>query len=93
MRIRRADDVLAAYKREGAEAGGDAAIGKLLEGEPLVLAKFAVKFRDSKRERVVTVIPPNRAKYTQDRDGHSVTAWLRDAKFVLTRQEPETSDE
>jgi hypothetical protein len=93
VRIRRADDVLAAYQREGAEAGAEAENGSLLEGEPLLLAKFAVKFRDSGRERVVTVNPPNRAKYTQDRDGQCVTAWLRGAEFVLPRQERQASDE
>lgn len=83
LRIRRADDVLKAYEEEGG----------IPQCEPLRLAKFSVKFRDSGRERVVTVEPPNRAKYTQDRDGQCVTAWLRDAKFVLPRQDSKEADE
>ena len=86
IRVRRADDVLAAYEREAALAEGSCPCVGLPDGEPFLLAKFAVKFRDSGRERVVTVNPPNRAKYTQDRDGLCVTEWLRGAGFVLPRQ-------
>lgn len=82
-RVRRADDVLEAYEKEGG----------IPKNEPLTLAKFAVKFSESGRERVVTIQPPNRAKYTQDRDGQSVAAWLRDAGFVLPRQEADFIDE
>lgn len=79
VRIRRADDVLAAYQKEDG----------IPRNEPFKLAKFSVKFRESGRVRVVTINPPNRAKYTQDREGQCVTRWLRDAGFVLARKAEE----
>lgn len=75
IRIRHADNVFMAYEKDGG----------LPAKEVLSLAKFSVRFKESGRERVVTVEPPNRAKYTQDREGLCVTHWLREAGFVLPR--------
>ncbi len=84
LRIRRCDDVLSAYRKEEASmVEAERPGGGLLAGELLILAKFGVKFAESRKERVVTVEPPNRAKYTQDRDGLCVTSWLREGGFVL----------
>lgn len=76
-RIRRADNVFDAYAGEGG----------LPEGEELASAKFRIKFADSPTERMVTVQPPNRAKYTQDGNGARVTAWMKEQGFILS---PET---
>lgn len=88
MRIRRADDVFAAYAKEAFEAcdgnpdtGGQ--VCYLPANEPLKVAKFAVAFEGSGRKRVVTVEVPNRAKYMQDKDGLCVTEWLRGSGFSL----------
>jgi hypothetical protein len=73
-RIRRADDVFKVYADEGG----------LPEGEELAAAKFRVKFADSSTERMVTVQPPNRAKYMQDDNGARVTAWMKEQGFILS---------
>lgn len=77
-RIRRADDVFEAYAEEGG----------LPEGEELAAAKFRVKFADSSTERMVTLQPPNRAKYMQDDNGARVAAWMKEQGFILS-SEPE----
>jgi len=88
VRIRRADDVFAAYEKElGPGEEGDFTPEQsglfLLFEEPPVLAKFSVYFEASKRRRLVSIEAPSRAKYTQDDDGARVTKWLREAGFSL----------
>jgi hypothetical protein len=79
--IRRGDDVLRAYEKDGG-----------FPAEPFISAKFCVNFKETGHERVVTVTPPNRAKYTQDRDGLCVTSWLRET-FIAKRQDSKSDDD
>jgi len=88
VRIRRADDVFAAYEKENGSGGEMDVVEEnagvyLPAGEALVVAKFAVFFEASKRKRLVSIEVHNRAKYTQDNDGARVTKWLREAGFSL----------
>ena len=88
VRIRRADDVFTAYHKEvwlnGESDEPPENDGSLLpEGEPLALAKFSLQFEGSKRKRLVSIEVPNRAKYTQDKDGVRVTDWLRESGISL----------
>ncbi|MCP5524933.1 MAG: hypothetical protein H7A46_25690 [Verrucomicrobiales bacterium] len=80
-RIRRATDVLAAYDKEGG----------LPTGEPLMAAKFRVRFKGRTHDRIVTIRVPNRAKYTQDKEGQMVTEWLKDTGFIV-KDEGEDSE-
>jgi hypothetical protein len=78
-RIRRADDVFAAYENEDG----------IPNGEDLAWAKFGVTFEDSNSERMVTIQPPNRAKYTQDQNGARVTEWMAAHGFIVEQQPQE----
>lgn len=81
-RIRRSDDVFAAYENEGG----------IPTGEDLAWAKFAVKFEGSTSERTVTIQPPNRAKYTQDQNGARVTDWMTAKGFIVETESPQKND-
>ena len=72
-RIRRATDVLEAYEKEGG----------LPTGEPLMAAKFRVRFTGRRHDRTVVIRVPNRAKYTQDKEGYAVTQWLKETGFIV----------
>lgn len=72
VRIRRSRDVFESYEREGG----------LPEEEELTQAGFRVRFAGAKSHRTVTV-SGSRARYTQDRNGRHVTAWLQGNGFVI----------
>jgi hypothetical protein len=65
--IRKAADVFAALKSRNKH---------LPERATIVKAVFKVKFTDSKTPRVVTILPPNTAKYTRDSDADLIEQWL-----------------
>lgn len=48
----------------------------------LIRAKFAFKFADSRKPRLVTIRPSNIAQYTRDEDCDLVEQWLRLRGFV-----------
>jgi len=43
----------------------------------IIGAKFRVKFADSKTPRMVSIRPPNVAKFTRDDDGKRIDEWLK----------------
>jgi hypothetical protein len=70
--VRRATDIYAAAQARGLEPA--------LKREPAA-AVFAVKFRDSTRERRVTIRKPASARYERNDDGALIEAWLRARGF------------
>lgn len=76
-RIRRSDDVFASYEREGG----------LPTGEEPASAKFGITFEDGAGERMLTIQPPNRAKYLQDQQGAKITKWMKGQGYIVD-QEP-----
>jgi hypothetical protein len=54
---------------------------KLLEKATIISAKFKVKFRDSKTERMVTVKSGNLAEFKYDDDGRKIEEWLTKRGF------------
>ena len=47
-----------------------------VHGAKIIGAKFRVKFADSKTPRMVSIRPPNVAKFTRDEDGKRIDEWL-----------------
>ncbi|MCH9647743.1 MAG: hypothetical protein K0U98_05850 [Deltaproteobacteria bacterium] len=75
--VRRADDLMATYERRG----------RGIPKRPrLRRAKFAVKFSDGGRPRVVTVVAPNRTLLMRDGDGALVEEWLIRRGFAQRRE-------
>ena len=66
-RIRRAKDVFQAYEAEGG----------IPSGEPIVAASFRIRVEGINHYRTVTIRVPNRAKYTPDKEGRAIAAWMR----------------
>ncbi len=80
MEIRKATDYLAALdEREWS-----------LEGKPLRLAKFQVKFTNVASPRSLTVRPPNIARYTRNEDSIVLDTWLQRRGFA---RGPSTDDD
>lgn len=52
-----------------------------IHGAKIIGAKFRVKFADSKTPRMVSIRPPNVAKFTRDDDGKRIDEWLALRRF------------
>lgn len=75
---RSSKDVFASFERDRAE---DASKGFPTE-YPITSASFKVRFKNSKKERSVTIQPPNRARYIRDEDSAHVENWLREHRMI-----------
>lgn len=56
------------------------------EGYPITSATFKVRFKNSKKERSVTIQPPNRARYIRDEDSAHVESWLREHEMIIKKK-------
>jgi hypothetical protein len=74
VEIRKADDVLASFSRNG---------HNIHENARLIRAKFQVKFENAKNPRTLIIRPPNVANFTRDGDSVIGEVWLTRRGFVL----------
>lgn len=82
MEIRRAKDVLAAYRERG----------RTLPRARIISATFSAKFAGCKGPRSIKITPPNKAQYLRDHDSEPVEPWLRAQGFALGRSEGNDDD-
>jgi hypothetical protein len=55
--------------------------GRKIQRAKIIGAKFRVKFTDSKTPRMVSIRPPNVARFTRDDDGQRIEEWLARRAF------------
>jgi hypothetical protein len=79
--IRKANDLFTAFEARGFN---------FKPGHVIKRAVFAVKFKEAKRSRSVTITPSNRAKYDRDGDSTIMEAWLKLRGFILEQIDEDT---
>ncbi|HMO51220.1 MAG TPA: hypothetical protein PKA21_08850 [Kiritimatiellia bacterium] len=80
---RSSSDVFASFEQD---AKADPAKGFPAE-YPITGATFKVRFKNSKKERSVTIQPPNRARYIRDEDSAHVENWLREHEMIIKNED------
>ena len=83
IEIRKAKDLFGALKER------DRSLSPRLR---LIMAKFEVKFDDSKKTRTMTIRPANQAMYMRDDDSLLLEKWMALRGFIIASREEEQDD-
>ena len=82
--VRRAENIFGALAKRKTS--------QVMSGTPSAAA-FKVKFSDSEKERRVVIRMPSSARYERNEDCEVIERWLHARGFIITRDDPEGTDD